>query len=289
MRELINMHMHTSSSDGEYDVKKLFEMIKQTNLKTISITDHDTIDAYHEIKDIDLEDITVINGCEFSAKPWIKKDGARLHILGYDMDLENKDLHNILKQKRENNYHNFFLQLEYLKKDYSISFPKEEYNKIIKKHDFGRPDIALLLLKYGYVKNLDEAFQKYLNPIFIKSEPLRRKIEAEDIFDVIKRSNGYISIAHIISNRLSDEEIEKFLTFAKENKVDALELYHPNHDASYRNYLLKKIKKYDFLISGGTDYHGPHIKPERLLENNTYDFIKIKKLSLCDQILKKNL
>lgn len=287
MRKYINMHIHTSASDGEYDIRELYQMIKKTDLKTISITDHDTIDAYKTLKEMNVHHINIINGCEFSSKPIIDTYGSRLHILGYDMDLQNQYLLYLLSQKRRNNYHNFFLLLEELKTDYNIHFSKEEIDKIFKKKDFGRPDIALLLIKHRYVKNMDEAFSKYLIPVFEKTKPFRKCFSPEEIFDVIKNAGGCISIAHIISNKFNENQLDHFLNYIKNKNVDAIELYHPSHNSSYRKYLLEKIKKYDFLISGGTDYHGPNVKPERLLECNTNDHIKIKKLSLCDYIVNK--
>lgn len=284
-RQWINMHMHTSASDGEYSAIELWNLIQKSQLKTVSITDHDTVAAYNDIKSAD--DITLINGCEFSATPHTNTYGSRLHILGYDMDLKNKELLKLLSEKREKNQYNLLLQVRFLEKDFGISFPKEEIDAILKKKDLGRPDLAKLLVTHKYAKDIDDAFDRYLVPVFEKSKPFRKGNSSDEIFDVIKKAGGFISIAHMISNRFTKEELKDFLLYCHQQGVDAIELYHPHHTKEYRQYLLSQIKEYSFFISGGTDYHGPHIKPERALENNTNDYLKIKKLSLCDYIKRK--
>ncbi len=284
MRNLINLHIHTTASDGEYSPLETLNKIKQTELKTFSYTDHDTIDGCLEIANVNLDDLEFINGCEFSSKPHFDIPKARLHILGYDMDLSNTDLQNYIINKRKYTLYNIELQLNNLKKVYNIDFPQEEITQFFKKKILNRADIAKLLLKYNYATDVEDAFQKYLISNYEQVRKNFRLFDDKEIINVIKQAHGLVSIAHIVTNKMNDYELDNFFQFLKINEVDAIELYHPLHNLEYKKYLLSKIEKYHFLISGGTDYHGPISKPNYGLETSSINQKKIRRLSLVDKI-----
>ena len=102
----IDLHIHTSYSDGEYTPYQIIDIAKQNNVKTISVTDHDTVEAYSEqlFKYARENDIEVIKGVEISTR----YNGIGIHVLGYNLDLHNKDLLDTLsklKNARLNYYY----------------------------------------------------------------------------------------------------------------------------------------------------------------------------------------
>src|SRR5699024_4845791 len=120
--KLIDLHTHTNYSDGELSPMKLIQLAIEKNIGTIAITDHDTLGG---IKQIDRNNpiivnsnIKVINGIELSAKV----SRGRMHILGYGIDLDNKELNNKMSILKDNSINSVLSIMEQIKRDYGIRF-----------------------------------------------------------------------------------------------------------------------------------------------------------------------
>ena len=114
MEKYIDLHIHSTYSDGRYDPKKIIMEAKKNNVGLISITDHDTIDAY-KCKHLTIRnDINIINGVEISSLYTSKKKkSTRVHILGYDLELDNQELNNLFENMKDIRYQ---VNSEYIKK-----------------------------------------------------------------------------------------------------------------------------------------------------------------------------
>ena len=166
---MIDLHIHTVYSDGEYLPEEITEMVVKEGIDTYAITDHDTILGAKEIRL--REGILYIPGVELTARTSM----GREHILGYDIDLENSHLNQVLQEKKRIDQQNFLLSYECLISLFSITFPKEELDALLKKPgNIGRVDLAILLKKYGHTKTTDEAFEHYLNPIYEKTRSQKK-------------------------------------------------------------------------------------------------------------------
>ena len=172
----------------------------------------------------------------------------------------------------------------YLKDKYSISIPDFEFDELHKKFgDVGRPDLAKLLVRYGYSGNVEEAFNRYLIEAFDKTRELRKTTTKEECFSAIKSAGGYISLAHPITLKLEYEELKKELLYLKTLGLDAIEISHSNQNEEYRKMLLTLRDELKLLESGGSDYHGITVKPDIILGQGRNN-IKIKELSLLNKI-----
>lgn len=279
--KLIDMHMHTYYSDGDLSPNELIEKALKNNIGTMAITDHNTIEGLRNFDNSYKDKIEIINGIELSAKS-LK---GTMHILGYDIDIENKSLNDKMHELKNNSFQRELSLIEQLKKDYEIEFDYQDIiNLLNSNHNLGRPDLAKLLIKYGKAKTVNEAFEKYLVSVNKKIKGINKELDYNECINLILESGGIPVLAHPKSLKLNEEELATLLEKMKLSGLMGIEVYHPTHNEEERKLFLKLANKYNFLISGGTDYHGKITKPDIEIGTGRNNNIKIKKLSLLDEI-----
>lgn len=285
MGELIDLHTHTTYSDGDLTPWELLKLAKENNIGTIAITDHDSVLGVKTLLDLDLkpEDICFIPGIEFNAEV----DKGAMHILGLGINVYNKDLNKRLNQLRDNSMNHFFSVLEQIKIDYNITFTYEEIrNLMLKEHNLGRPDIARLCVNNGYASNVVDAFNKYLVEANDKVRGRNNGISYEEIIDLILKSDGIPVLAHPQTLELNNKEflilLKKLITCG----LRGLEVKHSGMSGLEQNMYYDIAKEYDLLISAGTDYHGITVKPNIYLGSGINDNVKVKQLDIVDELHK---
>lgn len=279
--KLIDLHTHTTFSDGELSPEELINLAIQSNVGTLAITDHNTTNG---LKGLDKErykdQIRIIDGIELSAE-W---NTGRMHILGYGIDPYSVVLNDKMKEQESYSINKVMTIIEQLKRDYGITFSKEDFINIVNaKHSIGRPDIATLCIKYGYAKNEDEAFDRYLNPAYKKTKKFNKRLSYEECFDIIKKSGGIPTLAHPITLGLSEGPFLGLIKDMKSCGLEAIEVYHSNQDEEERNFYLNAAMQNDLLVSGGSDFHGPNKKPSIKIGTGK-DNLNIKELSLVRKL-----
>ena len=281
MEKLIDLHMHSIYSDGELTPDELINECIKKNIKTISITDHDNIGAYKNISSYLLNDkrINIIPGIELKAKT----DKGTMHILGYYIDVNNKELNNKIKELKNNSIYHIISLLHQIKKDYNIVFETEDIQKLICKiGNIGRPDIAKLCIKYGYVNSVKEAFDKYLIDAYEKIRNNSNSLSYKECIDLITHASGLLVLAHPNTLKKDDKELLELLKNMKKSGLKGIEGYHSSYTEEEKRKYLKIAKDLDLLVSGGSDYHGKTVKPEIELGTGKNNNLKIKKLSILD-------
>lgn len=278
---LIDLHTHTSYSDGEKTPNELVEKADDEGLETIAITDHDTLLGVQNMTIPKTKrKVNVINGIEVS----IKVPKGRMHVLGQDIDIWNKDLNDAMTNLHNRSVYSVAGVICQLKKDYGIVFSTEEILNILNaKRNIGRPDVAKLLIQYGYASSVQEAFDKYLIEAYEKLGDVAKGISFPECAELIHNANGYVVLAHPISLELTPEELDKKIEYLVDNGLDGIEVYHSNHSPANVEEYLRLAEKYNLLISGGSDYHGPSIKPDIELGTGKGN-VKVKQLTLLDSI-----
>ena len=282
--KLIDLHTHTNYSDGELSPMELIKLAIEKNIGTIAITDHDTIEG---IKQIDRSNplivnsgIRVINGIELS----VKTNKGRMHILGYGINLGNKELNEKMSILKDNSINSVLSIMEQIKRDYGIKFRYDDIKSLVNaNHNLGRPDLARLCIKYGYAKTVQEAFDKYLIEAYNKTRQVGKGISYQECINLILNSGGIPVLAHPKSLELTEKE---FLILLKEmimSGLKGIEVYHSSHTKEEMKYYLSIANKYNLLISGGSDYHGKSVKPEIELGTGKSN-LKIKKLTILDSL-----
>ncbi len=279
--KLIDLHVHTNSSDGEHSPQETVNKAIEEGLNVVAITDHDTIKGINEI-DLNDERIIIIPGIEISVK--IKK--GRMHILGLGINHQDENLVNFLKEMKEFNRHNVRNIINYLQEN-GIHFNEDDIENLMHlEKNVGRPDVAKLLIKEGYVTGIQEAFDKYLIEAFIKSRHLNKGHNYKEVIEVINNANGIPILAHPNSLELNHHNFEILIKDMVANNLKGLEIFHPHMSEEEREYYYGIAEYYNLFISGGTDYHGEHIKPNIKLGtgiNNVY----ITDLPLLKELTKR--
>lgn len=279
--DLIDMHTHTCYSDGELTPNELIRKAEQEGIGTIAITDHDTLLGVQNMTIPSTErKVNVINGIEVS----IKVPVGRMHILGEDIDIWNEELNAKMQELHTRSLYSVAGIICQLKKDYGIVFTADEILEILTaQRNVGRPDVAKLLIQYGYVNTVEEAFQKYLIDAYQKLGDVAKGISFPECADLLHKANGLVVLAHPVSLELEGEELERKIEYLVDNGLDGIEVFHSNHSKENEEEYLRLAEKYNLLISGGSDYHGPTVKPDVALGRGK-DNIKIKQLTLLDSI-----
>ena len=278
-----DLHMHSIYSDGSNTPENLIERSLKQNTTTISLTDHDNIEGSKEIIRINNGRLYLYSGVELS----IKAKKGRFHLLGYNIDLYNEELNKVLKQLKEDSLYNIMLYIEILKKDFSIIIPQEEIENLYKiPGNIGRPQLALLLIKLGYCKTVQECFDKYLIHAYDKVRSVKKGITAEQGIELLTNAGGIPIIAHPNSLKLAYQELKDYIIYLKSIGLQGLETIHSDLSIEERITYQSFCKELDLLESGGTDYHGIDIKPDIEIgsgrNNNIY--IPEHSLSLTKQI-----
>lgn len=285
MEKLIDMHTHTNYSDEELSPEELIQLAISKNIKALAITDHNTIEGIKTINRnsslIINSGINIINGIELSAKV----NQGTMHILGYNIDINNAILNKKLRTLKDNSINSVLSILEQIKRDYDIVFCYEDIRKLINtNHNLGRIDIAKLCVMYGYASNIKDAFNKYLISAYNKTRDMNKKMNYQECLELIRNSGGIPVLAHPKSLNLPEKEFLILLKDMIKYGLEGIEVYHSTHTPEEMSYYHQIANQYNLLISGGSDYHGKGIKPDIELGTGKNHNLKIKQLSLLDKL-----
>ncbi len=247
-----DLHCHSNCSDGTCSPNMLIDHAKKANLNAISITDHDSLNAYTEdvFQYAQKVEIKLLTGIEFSAR----FSDLSVHILGYGVEKTDEILafcneHACRRKERNNEIINNL-------KKCSIFIDLKEIENT-KAKTIGRPHIAQLMVKHKYVESIQEAFDKYIGEGKCCYYP-GKDFSPKDTVDVIHNAGGkaFIAHPHILK---SQKIVTDLLVFG----FDGIECYYGQLHSSIEQKWINFAHKNHLLISGGSDFHGdikPHIK-----------------------------
>lgn len=279
----VDLHMHSIFSDGSNSPRELLNTAKQIGITKMALTEHDNIEGSKELMNYNNEGVYLYSGVELTAR--VNK--GRMHILGYNIDLNNERLNQKLKEMKEASLYNLMLYIEVLKKDYGLIIPKEDIEYLMQiKGNVGRPQLALILIKLGYCTEVEEAFQKYLKAAYEKVRKIKKGLIKEECVDLILKSGGVVSLAHPSSLKMDNRELESEIAYLKSLGMQSIEVIHINNNIEQRIFYHELAKKYDLLESGGTDYHGYQVKPDIKMGTGRNGNVDIRENSLT---LTKNI
>lgn len=278
----IDLHVHSTYSDGEKEPLEILEICNNSNVTTISITDHNNVLGVKEaISNNRYSNIHIIPGIEIDC--YTPK--GQLHILGYNIDLKNKKLNDFCKLVMEDDRKRLESLLVQLKKTFNLKFKDEDIQDIfLSKGSVGRPDIAKLCVKYGYAKYTQEAFTKLFNPV--KENVIKSTTEIFDYecLNYIINAGGIASLAHPITLERDLEDLKKYLIVLKDLGLTGVEVYHSDQSCDFTNNLIEITNDIELLHSAGSDYHGPLLKPRILIGSGKNDNLNITNLSILSKI-----
>ena len=247
----VDLHIHTSCSDGTFSIEEIFKEAHGKKMKAIAITDHDTIDGLKLGLEVSKQyNIEFINGIEISCN----LDHNEIHILGYFLNIEDTNFIKDIKYlQNERNRRNARI-VEKLEKN-GVIVNVEELEKYAVGNILGRMHMAKYLADKKYVTNMVEAFSKYLGRGGLAYVE-REKFSPQKAVELIRKNGGLSSIAHPHLITHDENYLEKLILDLKNNGLGAIECYYNGYDKSDRKYYKRLAKKYSLLATGGSDFHG---------------------------------
>jgi predicted metal-dependent phosphoesterase TrpH len=246
---LIDLHLHTTASDGRLSPAQLVARAKAAGLTTISVTDHDTVAAIADVRAAAAAvGMRVVTGIEVTAVD----QGRDVHMLGYFFDAASASLAAVLEHQRA-------LRVSRVRdiggRLATLGMAIDVESVLLAAaarpgSSVGRPQVARELVRAGYVTSVQDAFDKWLatgKPAFIN----RTGPSPATIVDAIHDAGGIASMAHPgVTKR--DELIGPLA----EHGLDAIEVYHSDHAPEDQYYYRLIAERHGLLISGGSDFHG---------------------------------
>jgi predicted metal-dependent phosphoesterase TrpH len=241
-----DLHVHTSCSDGVHSPEAIIELAKKAKLKTLSVTDHDAVTgivpAQRKGKELGVE---VIPGIEFTTD----SHDTEIHILGYFIDYHSPELLDTIKKIQRGREDRIYGICEKLK-GIGVELEAERVFELAGHRDAGRPHVANALLAAGYVKSFKEAFNKYIafgGPAYVP----HYKLSPVEAVALVVKAKGIPVFAHPGTSSC-DQVIPELMAAG----LAGLEVYHRCHKPKQVEHYLELTKKYDLLVTGGTDFHG---------------------------------
>jgi predicted metal-dependent phosphoesterase TrpH len=260
---VIDLHSHTNDSDGSLTPQELIQLAVQIGLEALAITDHDTFAGYQTalplaqaagldlLRGIELNSIVTVNG---------QPTSRYAHILAYfPKNAPAEDfiewLDEIRRMRRERN-EKLIAALRLNGIEISLAEVETKGRSLT-----GRPHFARVLVDKGYAISLEDAFHRYLGeeaPSYIHRESLT----TVETVAKVRKGGGIPVVAHPIRLGMDRTSERRFLEEAKSAGLLGLEVYHSEHSPDLQKYYLQLASELELLPTGGSDFHGPTVKPD---------------------------
>jgi 3',5'-nucleoside bisphosphate phosphatase len=246
---VIDLHMHTTASDGRSTPEELVTQAFDAGIRTMSVTDHDTMAGVARAAAAAAErGMTFVPGIEITSV----HGGKDVHVLAYFLPELSEALRDLLAEQRSNRLDRARLIAERLA---AAGAPIDmdalmQAGAALGGKSLARPQIAQALIAAGHAGSVAEAFEKYLSedgPAYVP----HRGASPADVVDLIGQAGGVSSMAHPGYTK-KDEIIPELVAAG----LTAIEAYHSSHDAEMVNRYLTAARTYSLAITGGSDFHG---------------------------------
>lgn len=258
---MIDLHSHTDESDGSLTPKELIDLAKRIGLEAIAISDHDTFSGYEKALPLaQTAGLDLVQGIELNSRLNVNGNTRYAHILGYFLlkppALEFTSWLNETRRERSERNEKLAASLRSAGVDITLAEVETKGRSLT-----GRPHFARVLVDKGYAKSLQDAFNRYLGeeaPSYVHRESLT----TPETIAMVRKGGGIPSIAHPIRLGLNPREERTFLMEAKAVGLLGLEVYHSEHSPELQRHYLQLATDLDLLPTGGSDFHGPNVKPD---------------------------
>ncbi len=258
----IDLHIHSTASDGTLSPPEIISLAHSLNIGAIAITDHDTIDGSKEAFTLDIPpSLKLLTGVEISvsSNPYLPYTGS-FHMLGYSIRLDDPVLNrtlDMLQDARRNRNPRIVKRLNNLGINFSLKDVADEFGE----GQLGRPHIAQLMVKRGFVKSIDEAFDKYLGtgrPAYVD----KYRLDCARAIEVILAAGGIPVLAHPLFLDIENKDrFEDLIVNLKEIGLKGIEVYYSEHSPDLTTFYAEIANRYGLLMTGGSDFHGS-VKPD---------------------------
>ncbi len=246
MNRYIDLHIHTTFSDGTMTPKEILELTVNTDIHAIAITDHDTMNGYFDVLDIaEQYDVELICGVELSCE----QDEKDIHILAYFPNKVGKEFTDYLQELsdyREVRVRKIVEKLNDLGIDISLDYILSDLTT----DSPGRLHVARALLKKGIIYSIRDAFKKYIGedcPAYVK----KKKLSVDECIELIHNFGGIAVLAH--PGIYNQDYLKEHLL---DKNIDGIEVFHSDHGVGDINRFIDLARRNKMIMTGGSDFHG---------------------------------
>jgi len=249
---VIDLHVHTTASDGTMSPAEVVRYAKEKGLRAIAITDHDTIEGIKEgLQEGNKLGLEVIPGVELS----VDYPNGTMHLLGYLIDIYCSAFVEklaVLQQARSERNQKMIEKL----RGVGVEIDLAEVAAIAEEGQIGRPHFAQTMVNKGYVQNIPDAFDRYLRkggPAYVE----KFKLSPEEAINLIRTAGGVTVLAHPFTlNQPQPHEFDAVIGKLKQQGLEGIEVHCPKHSEGQKKFYRDVAQKYGLLITGGSDFHG---------------------------------
>ena len=251
MNNKVDLHIHTTASDGSDSPRVLAGNIKKAGIGLFSVTDHDTISGALAMEPLVPEGVRFVRGIEFScADP-----AGKCHILGYGYDPDHPAFRAALAEGRQLRLAKMALRIEALARDHGIVLTEGELQWVMSHESPGKPHLGQVLMDRGLAPTLDRAIQGYLRDV-----PGRDRIDAKTAVEAITAAGGFPVWAHPLGGegekRLTPERFSRLLQALLGYGIRGMECWYSRYSMKDVDFLLEQADRHGLTVTGGSDYHG---------------------------------
>ncbi len=255
----IDLHVHTTASDGSLAPGELVQEAFELGLAAVGITDHDTVGGIDEaLAASENYDIEVVPGVEVSSQT----GDLTIHLLGYYINHHDNSLKDMLSwmiTARNERNPRLIKKLN----DLGIPISLEMVHELAGNTVVGRPHFAKALVSLGATQSQDEAFNKFLGSSGGLAYIPKARMPSEKAINCIRQSGGIPVLAHPMTIEKKNVDIYQTVRSLKEQGLEGIEAYYSQHSSNQTERYLELAKRYNLIVTGGSDFHGsakPDIK-----------------------------
>jgi 3',5'-nucleoside bisphosphate phosphatase len=252
----IDLHSHSTASDGQYSAEQVAERAAAAGLSTWALTDHDSIASLAAARAAaERRGIRFVAGIELS----VHLDRREIHVLGHFVDPASAPLRrfeDLLAENRRVRMGEIVQRLASV----GVAIAPEDIEKFSGGKTLGRPHVARALVERGVVSSVKEAFDRFLGegrPAYVG----RFRLSAQEAIELIRGAGGAASVAHPGVSRVERGDLDRLKAWG----LAGVEAYHPDHVPSQREKYLKLAAQLDLVPTAGSDFHGEAVAPDRKL------------------------
>ena len=249
----MDLHMHTTVSDGTDTPAELLGKVKEAGLLLFSVTDHDAFKGcLNVISELEPGCPAFMTGVEFSCMD----SHGDYHILGYGYDPDSPEMKELTKINHDLRVSKLEKRLQLLSEIHGIEFPDYEVEKLRQLENPGKPHLGALMAEYGYAQTKDSAIADCLNDLWVWDETTA----PDTVIDCILKSGGIPVLAHPVfadgDEVLDEEEMEKRLLWLMDMGLEGVEGFYSLFSRDQNKMMLALAEKYSLYVTAGSDYHG---------------------------------
>jgi hypothetical protein len=256
---MIDLHTHSTASDGSLSPDRLIELALDLGLRALALTDHDTLDGLETARArAEGTGLRFIPGVEVE----IEQEAGDFHLLGLalegDRSILAAGLEHVQEARRTRNHR----MVEKLQAG-GIPISREEIEQAAGGDIISRAHFAQVLARKKIVNSVDAAFRRLIGKGMPYYES-RACLGLREATAAIRAAGGIAVIAHPVSLGMRGPALRTFLAACGDQGVDGIEAWHPNHSLKDTHRLERLARELGLVVTGGSDFHGPHIPQRRL-------------------------